>query len=217
VACTKSRTPVILPVGLTTANYRREPSTRIRRLGYFGRMSRSDHGGLDLKRGYLAQEVAARTGLEFYQRENLHFLAADQLYQSVDLVMFCSTTEGNPYVALEAAAAGVPTLGTPVGIFPALATNGAGILLPLDPAALVEEAVRRIEELQHDHDTYLYMSHAAQRNVAAFNWSQIRKLWMDEFKSACTDGFKQKDSHVFPTKKVDLCQTNYVATYSAAD
>lgn len=191
-----NRTPMLLPVGVTTANYIREPSTQIRRLGYFGRMSRSDHGQPDIKRGELARAVAEQTGLEFYQHENVHFLAADQLYKHVDLVMFCSTTEGNPYVALEAAAAGVPILGTPVGIFPALAKTGAGVLLPLDADQLVAEAVGHIRRLQDDPDAYAKMSRAGRRASAAFDWVNIKALWIEEFRSACREARLRKDTHV---------------------
>lgn len=197
-----SRVSAILPVGVTTANYARPISKKVSRLGYFGRMHRSDVDGQpDIKRGYLAAQVAERTGLEFYNREYVHFLAADRLYQNVDLVMFCSTTEGNPYVAIEAAAAGLPTLGTGVGIFPAIASAGGGIVLPTDETEFVDSAVVAIERLKANYDLYFYMSNAATMTSKAFDWEAIKSLWLDEFYGVfSTDALKRKDSHVAKTE-----------------
>lgn len=199
------REPVVLPVGVTTANYARPMSTEIRRLGYFGRMARSDHDQPDLKRGRLAKRVAEECGLEFVQCENVHFLAADQLYRDVDLVMFCSTTEGNPYVAIEAAAAGVPVLGTPVGIFPALAQmTNCGVVLPLDETEFVEHACRTIRTLQANPDMYQHLSRSALAASRMFDWAEVKWLWQKEFQSLCTDVLPtRKDSHVPHQEKTD--------------
>lgn len=179
-----ARDPVALPVGVTAANYARPVSERISRLGYFGRMHRSDNDGPDLKRGYLAQRVAEEAGLEFYNRERVHFLVADRLYREVDLVMFCSTTEGNPYTAIEASVAGVPVLGTPVGLFPSLAKFGGGIVLPMEEEAFVAEAVAAIKKLQADHDLYRQMSAAAVEAGRLFDWSNVVPWWRSYFTHA---------------------------------
>jgi hypothetical protein len=196
------RLPTLLPVGITAANYARPMSTSLRRLGYFGRMARSDHDQPDLKRGYLAERVARESGLEFYQREHLHFLAADRLYREVDVVMFCSTTEGNPYVALEAAAAGVPTLGTPVGLFPDIANNGAGFLLPVDPEQFVAGAVEVIRQLRDQPALYQYVSQTAVSASQPFDWSAVAPRWKQEFaRVCCKDAMTRKDSHVSEIKE----------------
>jgi hypothetical protein len=190
------RIPTILPVGVTTANYSRPPSTKISKLGYFGRMSRADHNAPDLKRGHLARIVAEAAGLELYHRENWHFLAADRLYREVDLVIFCSTTEGNPYMALEAAAAGIPVLGTPVGVFTALARMGCGVLLPMDEQAFVREAVDAIQTMQLEPARYQNMSEMALRASQTFDWSVVKRLWLEEFRSVCrTETRQRKESH----------------------
>jgi hypothetical protein len=175
------RVPTILPVGVTAANYIRPMSQSVTRLGYFGRMHRSDDGRPDLKRGYLAQRVAEQAGLEFYNRENFHFLAADRLYRNVDVVMFCSTTEGNPYTAIEAAASGLPTLGTAVGLFPAIASGGGGVVLPMGEEAFVAEAVTWLRRLQSSPELYQNMSDAAIETGRLFDWSIVAPWWRDSF------------------------------------
>jgi hypothetical protein len=187
------RFPTILPVGVTAKNYIRPMSQSVTRLGYFGRMHRSDNGKPDLKRGYLARLVAEQAGLEFYNRENVHFLAADRLYRNVDVVIFCSTTEGNPYTAIEAVASGVPVLGTPVGVFPAIASGGGGVVLPLDEEAFVADAVTWLHRLQTSPELYQHMSDSAVETGRLFDWSIVASLWRDEFNRVCRkDAVPQK-------------------------
>lgn len=207
-----SRHPLLLPVGVTTANYARRPSSSIRRLGYFGRVTRTDHGQPDIKRGHLASFVAMQTGLEFYQRDKLHFLAADQLYRDVDLVIFCSTTEGNPYVALEAAAAGVPILGTPVGIFPELAAQGCGFVLPFDEDQFVATATEAIRSLQREPELYKQISERAVSVSRSFDWSVIAPLWSRVLRGVAKDGFSRKDSHV---SQIDKEEESYRAAFGS--
>lgn len=208
------RVPTIMPVGVTFANYVRPRSESVTRLGYFGRMHRSDDGKPDLKRGYLAQRVAEQAGMEFYQRENFHFLAADRLYRNVDVVIFCSTTEGNPYTAIEAAASGVPILGTPVGLFPALASGGGGVVLPMDEEGFVSEAVTWLNRLRSSPELYQHMSDLAVETGRLFDWSVVAPLWRDEFRRVCSkDAPTRKDSHVTESQE----ETGHQAAVAAAD
>lgn len=175
------RVPHILPVGVFCEQYERPMSERVQRLGYFGRWERKDRGDLDIKRGRLVHRVAEVSGMEFAQCESVHFLAADRLYRDIDLVMFGSLIEGNPYVAIEAAAAGVPVLGTATGLFPEIAQTGAGAVLPFEEDKFVAEAVEVIQALQADHNLYAQMSLAAKECGKGFDWSILGPVWRDYF------------------------------------
>lgn len=175
------RVPAVLPVGVSCASYQRAPSTKISKLGYFGRMQRKD-GDFDIKRGYLARQVAEQTGLTLWNRELVPFFVADRLYHEVDLVMFCSLVEGNPYVAIEACAAGLPVLGTAAGIFPDIARAGAGIVLPMEEAAFLASANTVIRTLQNEPDMYACMCQAALEVGKTFDWAVIKKIWQREFR-----------------------------------
>jgi glycosyltransferase involved in cell wall biosynthesis len=177
------RVPAVLPVGVTCANYQRPAPTKIEKLGYFGRMARKD-GDFDIKRGYLAQAVAEQAGLQFVNREHVPFFIADRLYHEVDLVMFCSLVEGNPYVVLESCAAGVPILGTPAGIFPSVAATGAGVVLPMEEEAFIKSAVKTIQALQNEPALYARMCQAAGEVSKTFDWSVIKRIWLEEFQKA---------------------------------
>ena len=192
------RPAMLLPVGVTAVNYQRPMSREIKRLGYFGRMARSDHEQPDLKRGYLAQRVAEEAGVEFYNREHLHFLAADRLYREIDVVIFCSTTEGNPYVAIEAAAAGVPVLGTSVGMFPVIAQAGGGVILPTEEDVFVAAAVTWLNKFKSEPELYQRMSAAATEVGRMFDWSVVVPWWREELRRVHADIIStRKDSHAF--------------------
>lgn len=64
-----------------------------------------------------------------------------ELYSDTDLLVMSSLHESQGMVALEAAAAGVPTVGTRVGIVPDLAPDAAFAVRPGDPGALGEAII----------------------------------------------------------------------------
>lgn len=176
------RVPTLLPVGVNCQQYRKPPATEIRQLGYLGKLARTDQT-FDLKRGCLAQQVAEQVGLPLFHRENIHFLAVEPLYKTIDLLMFCSLTEGNPYPALEAMAAGIPVLGTHVGLFPELTRTGAGVILPMEEEKYVAEAVAVIRALQADHGLYLRMHEQALKTSLGYDWSTVRDIWVSYIQS----------------------------------
>lgn len=172
------RVPTVLPVGIMREHYRRDMSTGIRRLGYFGSMERRDRS-IDIKRGYLAQRVADAAGLELVSCSNLHFLSTDKLYNTIDLTIFCSLIEGNPYVALESFAAGVPVLGTATGLFPSLAALGGGAVLPFEEDKFVPEAVEVIRALQSDFSLYQQMHSLAYAASERLDWVNVGPMWRE--------------------------------------
>jgi glycosyltransferase involved in cell wall biosynthesis len=63
------------------------------------------------------------------------------LYHSTDLFVLSSRHESQGMVVCEAAAAGVPTVGTPVGVVPDFAPDAAVSVRPGDPVALADGIV----------------------------------------------------------------------------
>lgn len=61
-----------------------------------------------------------------------------ELYAEADILIFPSLSEVLPYVALEAAATGVPVVATTVGGIPEIFGDGAILVPPMDPAALAQ-------------------------------------------------------------------------------
>lgn len=175
------RVPDVLPIGLFCQQYRRRPPQKLNRVGYFGRWTRTDRGALDIKRGWLVEKAVRAAGLDFVKNEAAHFLAAARLYQDIDLVMFASLTEGNPYPALEATATGLPVLGTATGLFPDIAHAGGGLVLPFSESAYFDAAVTELQRLQKDTAAYQHMCTRSREYGQQIDWSVIRTTWLRYF------------------------------------
>jgi glycosyltransferase involved in cell wall biosynthesis len=69
-----------------------------------------------------------------------HIPDIGRYYQAAELVVIPSLSEGSPNVLLEAMAAGIPVVATPVGGIPEIVTHGESALLvpPQDPGAMAE-------------------------------------------------------------------------------
>lgn len=177
-----NRIPDLLRIGLFTDNYKREKSQSLSNIGYFQAYHRDDWG-FDIKRGNLVRHVAELTGLNFCHRNDLSHLAIDKAYSNIDLCMFASLTEGNPYTALEAFASGIPVFGTDTGIFKDLARSGGGTVLPFKESTYIGEAIRHIKTLQSNPNLYSDMSDKATEESKKFDWSVIRNDWISYFNS----------------------------------
>lgn len=176
------RIPDLLKIGLFTDNYKKPISQNISNLGYLQIFFRSDYG-FDIKRGNLIKTISELTGLNFVHRNDFGYLAVDQAYSNIDLYMFASLTEGNPYAALEAFAAGIPVLGTDTGIFKEIVKSGGGKILPFQENRYIEEALKTIKILRQDHNQYIDMSQKAMEESKKFDWSVIRNDWISYFNS----------------------------------
>lgn len=174
-----SRVPAVTPMGVFTQNYLRPASETLQTIGYFGKVERHGQADVDIKRGYLAKRVADATGLHLFVENNLPFNLTEGLYRRADLVLFCSLIEGNPYVALEAFAAGVPVLGTGTGIFPALAASGGGGVLPFEEDEFVAQAAEVIIAMRENHNLYDLMRVAALEAVKPYDWHALKPTWME--------------------------------------
>ncbi|WP_368564653.1 glycosyltransferase family 4 protein [Pseudoxanthomonas sp. UTMC 1351] len=120
---------------------------------------RMDIVGVDTLHGEM-QRLVQRLGLA----NQVHFLEFKTqrelrpIMEAADLLVMSSLHEAGPMVLLEAAIAGVPTVGTAVGHLVEWAPSAALAVPPGDPAALAE-AVRQVLK---DEDLRLRLAWAAQ-------------------------------------------------------
>lgn len=115
--------------------------------------------GVDTLHGEI-QRLAQQLGLS-HQVRFLGFKTQRELrpiMEAADLLVMSSLHEAGPMVLLEAAIAGVPTVGTAVGHLVEWAPSAALAVSPGDPAALAE-AVRQV---LNDEDLRLRLAWAAQ-------------------------------------------------------
>lgn len=177
-----NRSPKILRVGLFTELYSKPISKKIKTLGYVGSFYRVENG-IDIKRGHLAQKIAEKCGLNFKHITGINFLTVEQMYNDLDLVMFCSLTEGNPYSAMEALACGIPVLGTDTGNFAKMINKNGGFILPTDETKFVNTAYKMIKKLEENYEAYKMHSIIAKMQSRIFDWSNFRHEWINYFLS----------------------------------
>lgn len=184
---------VALPNGVDCAPYARVPTVRSRRnqplnLVYVGRLARekglyealqgvriAQHLGVDA-RIVLAGEGAEAAGLREHA-ESLGLGSSARFVGPVfgedkvrtlagaDVAILPSWSEGLPYALLEAMAAGIPVLATPVGAIPDVMTDGLhGLLVPRRDAAAIGTAIAK---LAFDRERLAWMSRACRKRVLA--------------------------------------------------
>lgn len=172
------RVPHILRIGLNTELYRFQRQHPMETIGYLGCYERIENGR-DIKRGRLIQDLVTKSGLNLLHKTDRHFLEIEQMYKHMDLMVFASLSEGNPYTALEAFAAGMPVLGTPTGLFPELAASGGGFLLPFDETEFLNQGLDIINKLQNDRNLYIETCNNAIAFSQTFDWKALREHWID--------------------------------------
>lgn len=123
-----------------------------------------DFVGEDTLQGEL-QALTRQLGLT--RQVHFHgFLTQRDLYPlmlQADLMLVSSLHEAGPFAVLEAAVAGVPTVGTRVGHIAEWAPAAASVVAHADPAALAHSAL----ELLADEDRRLRLAAAAQQRAIA--------------------------------------------------
>jgi len=88
-----------------------------------------------------------------------------KLFAGADVVMLPSYSEGLPYALLEAMAAGIPVIATPVGAIPDVMAHGThGYLVPVRNGRAIAEA---IAAMGSNREQLSWMSRACRRRIRA--------------------------------------------------
>lgn len=88
-----------------------------------------------------------------------------RLLSTADAMILASYSEGLPYALLEAMAAGIPVVATPVGAIPDVVTSGThGLLVPPRDGRAIAEA---LVKLAGDREQLSWMSRACRRRILA--------------------------------------------------
>lgn len=147
---------------------------------------RLDVLGADLRGGEI-QRLGSSLGLDDVVRFHgvVRHAELRPWMEQADLLLLASRHEGDPMVALEAAVAGVPTVGTPVGHLPEWAPDAAAVVPFADPDALAAAVARILQ----DEEERLRMAAAAQRHAllhdADHGAARILRIY-DEFAQPST-------------------------------
>lgn len=120
---------------------------------------------------------ATRFGLEGRVRFLGYVHEMARLYRTLDLLLHPSSREASPMVILEALAAGVPVIGTPVGEVVYMLEGGAGHLVPCGRADSLAQAV---SELMWQPDRRRAMSQQGLERVCGYDHAHIAQRYLEE-------------------------------------
>jgi glycosyltransferase involved in cell wall biosynthesis len=175
------RTPVLTPLGINYHTYYAEPSKQLQSIGYAGKMTGNHFGlGSDIKRGYLVQEVANRTGLQLKVAETYHksFISMSGFYKNVDCVIMSSSEEGGGLPVLEAGAAGKLVLGTPVGHWLSRVADKGGITMPIREDEFVNKCVETLTYYKNNPNEYINRCLQIREHAKSYDWSNYIEYWL---------------------------------------
>lgn len=94
-------------------------------------------------------------------------------YGMCDVWLFTSRSEGFGLPVVEAMACRTPVVGTPVGAAPELIGPGGGVLVPVDDAGAMADAVVRV--LAMADDSWRRMSDAAYATARTLSWDEAAR------------------------------------------
>ena len=120
-----------------------------------------------------------------------------KLLAGADLMLLPSYSEGLPYALLEAMAAGVPVIATPVGAIPDVVSHGIHgfVVPPRDGKAIAEALVT----LAGDRERLSWMSRACRRRIrAAFSVDRLAQELSLHYARVCGDAALAGAGHAAP-------------------
>jgi glycosyltransferase involved in cell wall biosynthesis len=109
-----------------------------------------------------------------------------KILAGADVMLLPSYSEGLPYALLEAMAAGIPVIATPVGAIPDVVTEGIhGLLVPPRDGKAIAEALAM---MAGDRERLSWMSRACRRRVrAAFSIERLASEFTRHYARLCGD------------------------------
>lgn len=118
-------------------------------------------------------------GVEFVGR--IEPEAMPRLYDEADIFVNSSAIDNQPISILEAFAAGLPVVSTPVGDIPAMMRNQQnGTLVPRDDPAAMAAAITSLLDAPGEAVT---MARRARDEAEQYTWAQVGSAWMDLYRS----------------------------------
>lgn len=179
---TLPRIPDILRIGSFTNNYPKNENESIKNIGYFSVPNIKNNLGIDIKRGHIIKEVSDKMNIPIIHHTDAHFLAVEDLYSDVSLLMSASLTEGWPYIALEAYSCGIPILATNVGVFSEeTSQHGGGYILPFKETEYVAQACYIIDRINQDKELYSTLKKQSYSIGQKYDWYNLKKSWVNYF------------------------------------
>jgi len=143
-------------------------------------LARLKVAGYGSERARLEQWVRSERlqGVEFVGRVEPE--AMPRLYNEADFFVNASVIDNQPISILEAFAAGLPVVSTPVGDIPAMLQNQQnGTLVPRDDPEAMAAAIALLLDTPGDA---LTMARRARAEVEQYTWDEVGSAWTDIYR-----------------------------------
>jgi glycosyltransferase involved in cell wall biosynthesis len=182
------RPPLVVPLGVDLEEFHADLPERLERVGYAGLFSHKTPEGIPIKRGELAKAAAATAGLEFKiagstgNAIGIHDMP--DFYKSVDAILVSSVTEGAQLPVREAAAAGRLLISTPVGDFPLRASQGVGIVAPIEAHKYTKFVAAKLTYYKENPAEFFEMCRKTQEAARQLDWPNMIGDWVELIETA---------------------------------
>lgn len=173
-----NRKPTVVRLGINYDKFYSRAKDKLDAVGYAGSYERLSESGFDIKRGHLAKEATEKANLHFVCQTNLPFQSMPQWYRTIDALVCPSIQEAGGLPCLEAAAAGKLVIGTPVGYFTKNASEGGGIIAPVEDAKFVDFVSEKLRFFSRNRTAYQEACLAAQELAKTWDWSCRIDEWL---------------------------------------
>ena len=177
------RSPLVVPLGVNTAEFSAEVPQRLRTVGYASSYAHVTPEGVEMKRGDIAEAAAREAGLQFKIAGSvggqMSFHDMPAFYRSVDAVLVSSLTEGAGLPMREAAAAGRLVISTPVGDFPLHAAQGIGVIAPIEAHKYTKFVADELKFHKDDTAAFVERCRKAKDAASKLDWQYMISNWID--------------------------------------
>lgn len=174
--------PTLVTNGIHFDTFYNQPSKNLNIVGYGGTMIGHNFTGIEIKRGYLVEQLANINNLIFYPNGGYNHFAMPGYYKKVDCIIMSSIEEACGLPMLEAAAAGKLCIGTPVGYFIENGLKGGGIQVPLEEQFFIAATSQLLNYYKYNSEEY-YKKCLDIQEYARYNydWSTVINQWIKLF------------------------------------
>ncbi|TDJ51322.1 MAG: glycosyltransferase family 1 protein [Nitrospina sp.] len=131
----------------------------------------------------LCQTLGIEDRVEFAERKSPD--AMNALYQKADVLVHPAIYENFGMPMLEAAAAGLPLIATPVGVALELVTSGeTGFIVPADPDTICD----RLLQLSEPKTRAEFSQNLRQRARQLFGWNNVMERYLELYRQLAPGG-----------------------------
>ena len=162
IAALNSGAENILPIGVDFQDfYPNRKISKIRKIGFLGRPD----SNIEIKRPEMFLEIAAKSGTEPIFIYDKPYHLNNEIYNGIDMLLYCSTLEGVATGICEAAACKIPVISTKVGY--------ANDLSKIKTFETANQAVKIIKSLNSEYIIEKYVSDLHIEVFSKYEWGFI--------------------------------------------